>query len=786
MKFTNGFWGIRRNVTAHFPAEVYDLKASNKELAIFTPVRPASHRGATLNCPMLSISFSSPMENIIRVRIVHHKGTLIRSPGFSIASTNPSVKIKDSKDFASFQSNELMARINKKDGWMVEFLGGGQVLTNTGFRNIGYLAIQSDRGMPGDEYHPEYYAERYMKEELALGVGEYIYGLGERFTPFVKNGQVVDMWNEDGGTASEQTYKNIPFYLSSFGYGVLVNHPEKVSFEVGSEKVSRVGFSVPGESLEYFIIYGTEPKKVLERYTALTGRPALPPAWSFGLWLTTSFTTDYDEKTVTGFIRGMADRGLPLHVFHFDCFWMKGFHWCDFQWDPDVFPEPGAMLKRLKERGLRICVWINPYIAQRSHLFEEGMEKGYLLKRPNGDVWQCDLWQAGMGIVDFTNPGACKWFADKLRTLVDMGVDCFKTDFGERIPTDVMYHDGSDPVKMHNYYTLLYNRTVFRALEEKLGKGKAVLFARSATAGSQQFPVHWGGDCSATYESMAETLRGGLSLCLSGFGFWSHDIGGFESTAPPDVYKRWIAFGLLSSHSRLHGSSSYRVPWLYDEESVDVLRHFTRLKCRLMPYLFGKALEAHNKGIPVMRAMVLEFPDDPACELLDRQYMLGDALLIAPVFRKDGKVKYYLPEKQWTDFITGKVKKGGEWLDETHGFSSVPLLARPDTVVPVGSVDNRPDYDFGSNVVLHIFQLSGDCRITTEVPSINGTIDRIFKTSRQGNKITIKCNKPGKPWKILLRGINTIKSAKEGKASKNHLGTMVEADKKSQTITVRI
>ena len=446
-------------------------------------------------------------------------------------------------------------RVAKGPDWRVEFLDGDRVITSSGWRGMAMMDAPDGR---------------FMVEQLSLGVGECVYGLGERFTPFVRNGQVVDLWNEDGGTASEQAYKNIPFYLTNRGYGVFVNHPEKVSYEVASEKVERVQFSVPGESLDYFLIYGPTPKEVLSRYTALTGRPALPPAWSFGLWLTTSFTTDYDEATVTSFIQGMADRDLPLHVFHFDCFWMREFHWCNFEWDQRCFPDPAAMLARLKARGLRICVWINPYIAQRSALFDEGMAGGYLVKRPDGDVWQWDRWQAGMGLVDFTNPDACRWFGDKLAALVDMGVDCFKTDFGERIPTDVVWHDGSDPLKMHNYYAYLYNKTVFEVLEEKLGVGEAAVFARSATAGGQQFPVHWGGDSTATFESMAESLRGGLSLCLSGFGFWSHDMGGFEQTASADVYKRWCAFGLLSSHSRLHGSGSYRVPWLFDnDEPVD-------------------------------------------------------------------------------------------------------------------------------------------------------------------------------------------------------------------------
>ena len=332
-------------------------------------------------------------------------------------------------------------------------------------------------------------------------------------------------------------------------------------------------------------------------YNRLTGMPALPPAWTIGLWLTTSFTTSYDEDTVTGFIQGMADRDIPLHVFHFDCFWMKGYEWVNFTWDPDTFPDPAAMIQRYKERGLHICCWINSYVGQKSSMFREGMENGYFVKNTDGTVWQWDFWQAGMALVDFTNPAACKWYQDKLEALIDMGVDSFKTDFGERIPvTGIEYYDHSDPVRMHNYYTYLYNKTVFELLERKLGKKEACLFARSATAGCQQFPVHWGGDCTATYPSMAEDLRGGLSLSMGGFGFWSHDMGGFEQTATADVYKRWCQFGLLSSHSRLHGSTSYRVPWLFDEEACDVLRAFVKLKCSLMPYLYAMAVKRTRKG----------------------------------------------------------------------------------------------------------------------------------------------------------------------------------------------
>ncbi|MBQ6563324.1 MAG: alpha-xylosidase [Clostridia bacterium] len=574
-----------------------------------------------------------------------------------------------------------------------------------------------------------------MQEALELDVGENVYGLGERFTPFVKNGQVVDIWNGDGGSCSELAYKNVPFYFTNKGYGVFVDDPGDVSFEVGSENVERVQFAVEGESLTYYIIGGDTPLDMLRRYTALFGRPALPPAWSFGLWLSTSFTTDYDEKTATSFIEGMARRQIPVSVFHFDCFWMKGFNWCDFTWDEEVFPNPKEMLARYKARGLHICVWINPYIGENSPLFAEASELGYLLKTVDGSVWQTDLWQAGMGIVDFTNPGARAWYQEKLARLLENGVDCFKTDFGERIPASgVVWHDGSDCRRMHNYYTQLYNETVFTLLEETRGEGEAVVFARSATAGGQKMPVHWGGDNSASYVSMAETLRASLSLAGCGFGFWSHDISGFESTAPADVYKRWCAFGLMSSHSRLHGSSSYRVPWLFDEEASTVLAGFVRLKHRLMPYLYRMAVKAHEEGAPMMRPMVMMYPEDPACASLDRQYMLGDSLLVAPVFSQSGDVDYYLPKGAWTHLLDGRKQQGGVWMHDVCSFEKMPLWVKENTVLPVGACDERPDYDYTENVELQLYELEDGVH-SVIIPDLKGKCAARIQVTKNGEDV---------------------------------------------------
>ncbi|MFD7877826.1 alpha-xylosidase [Streptomyces sp. NPDC059766] len=732
MKFTDGYWLLREGVTAAHPVEVLDVTATagtpsgGGTLEIHAPTQPIRHRGDLLKGPVVTISAHTPLPDVIGVTLTHFEGEQPRGPEFEVSREELSPQITHDDEHAALTSGALTLRVARTGPWRVDFLAHGRALTGSGPKGMGIM--QDATGA------------HYLREQLGLGVGTSVYGLGERFGPLVKNGQVVDIWNADGGTATEQAYKNVPFYLTNAGYGVFVDHPGKVSFEVGSESVSRVQFSVEAQQLTYYVIYGPTPKEILRKYTALTGRPALPPAWSFGLWLSTSFTTSYDEETVTKFIDGMRDRELPLSVFHFDCFWMREFNWCDFRWDPRVFPDPEGMLARLKERGLRISAWINPYIAQRSPLFAEGRALGHLLRRPDGSVWQWDLWQPGMALVDFTSPAARDWYAQKLKALLDQGVDCFKTDFGERVPVDVAWSDGSDPERMHNYYPYLYNRTVFDVLREHRGEGEAVVFARSATAGSQQFPVHWGGDCEASYESMAESLRGGLSLGLSGFGYWSHDIGGFEGTPSPALFKRWIAFGLLSSHSRLHGSSSYRVPWLFDEEAVDVLRRFTRLKLALMPYLYDAARTAHTEGTPVMRAMALEFPDDPGCAHLERQYMLGPDLLVAPVFSDEGDVTYYVPEGDWTDFLTGRTVSGPRWVRERHGFDSVPLLVRPGAVIPVGAVADRPDYDFADGVTLRAYGLRRGARVTVRAGDVT------FTVVREGDTLRASCEDPSVPW----------------------------------------
>ncbi|KAJ5375230.1 Aldolase-type TIM barrel [Penicillium concentricum] len=736
MKFTAGMWCLQEGVNIEWMSNVERFSIEDDSVNLLLNKFQA-HRGHTLNSPTVSARVTSPLEGVIGVKLVHWDGQNDNGPHYHLNKATGHTKIQHDKEEKklNYTSGPLNLAVNTSaNDLALEYLSpSGKKLTGQSFRSIGYVRDQrTDKHRYDDGIYAE--TQGYMLAGLDLGVGEKVYGLGERFGPLVKNGQTVDIWNEDGGTSSELAYKNIPFYISSKGYGVFVNHPGKVSLEVQSERTTRVNISVPGEEIEYFVVYGATPKDILNRYTALTGRPALVPSWSYNLWLTTSFTTNYDEETVTGFLDGFRDRDIPLGVFHFDCFWMKSYQWCDFDFDSEMFPDALGYLKRLKERGLRISVWINPYIAQASPLFAEGKKNGYFIKRTDGSVWQWDMWQAGMAVVDFTNPAACDWYNAHLERLMEMGVDSFKTDFAERIPVKgVQYHNGADPERMHNYYALLYNKVVYETLSKGVGRNQGLLFARSTAPGGQAYPVHWGGDCESTFEAMAESLRGGLSLMLSGYIFWASDIGGFEGTPPPALYKRWVQFGLMSTHSRLHGSSSFRVPWIYGEDCSDVLRDCVKRKILLTPYILQEALKGHGNGTPLMRPLFLEFPDDLNTYAVDTQYMFGPNLLIAPVFTEEGEVTFYVPESsddeagKWISwFDHSKSYESGRWYTETHDFDTMPILIRPGSVTITNPTIKAPEDDALSGIELLV---NGRLRSETTVEIVNSAqSDEILKT----------------------------------------------------------
>ncbi|KAF9448364.1 glycoside hydrolase family 31 protein [Macrolepiota fuliginosa MF-IS2] len=743
MRFNDGFWLLKNGVKPFYGLQAIQVTNDDRGYDLQVSTRPIRHRGDTLGGPVLSVRVHAPTKDVIGVRIEHF-ASLDPQPSIPLFPNDPPVPetkfYKEGPNY-SILSGDLKAEITENP-YTVTFKSPEKTLTFAGAKHQAVFDVPSHWTTlsasnssclshdPSSNPRPEPLPTivRYVNSELNLSPGELIYGLGEQFGAFVKNGQSIKIWNQDGGTSSDQAYKCVPFYITNRNYGVFINHAGEVEVEVGSEKVSRVGVSVADKSLEYFIIYGKTPLEILDKYTRMTGRPAILPSWSFGLWLTTSFLTSYSTETVSGFLEGMKERQCPVRVFHIDCFWMKQYEWCSFTFDPDNFPDPKAYLTGIKEKyGVKICLWINPYISQLSPIFKEGVKGGYFIKRKDGTPWQWDLWQPGLAVVDITNPEARKWYNGKLTALLDLGVDCFKTDFGERIPhTSVVFHDNSDPYRMHNTYSVIYNELVFNLLRERFGEGEAVLFARSSTVGGQRFPVHWGGDCESTWEAMAEALRGLLSLTASGFGYASHDIGGFEGHPDPEIYQRWAAFGLFSSHSRLHGSSSYRVPWNYGEEAAKNMAAWLDAKYRLMPYIYNLSIQARLYGHPIQRAMFLEFPEDRTTHHLDRQYMLGPSILVAPVFVPLGEEsEYYLPAGKWTNFWDReRVVQGPKWIKEHVPIHEIPVWVREGTVLLLGPKGKgKPDYKYTENLDVQVYEFdaAGKEMIDVDIPSGRGT-----------------------------------------------------------------
>lgn len=559
-----------------------------------------------------------------------------------------------------------------------------------------------------------------VTESFHLRQDEHLFGLGEKFTPLDKRGQRIITWTQDAfGSTSERSHKNIPFLISTRGYGLLLDTGAKVTWDLGTVSCQAYTMTLDAPYLDAYIIYGPTPAEILERYTQLTGCAPVPPKWSFGLWLSGAGTYR-DRAAIEKLVEGAEQRRLPVDVIHVDTWWMKWRTYCDFRWDRDAFPNVEEFITKLHGKGLRLTLWEHPYISVESDLFEYGKTRGYFVKRPDGEVYVINYglslaprpdgiirtatpetsWNAPVAIIDLTNPDVYHWFQDLHRPVLQMGVDAFKTDFGEDIPYDAVFANGQTGREMHNLYPLLYNQAVYEVTEQERGYG--VVWSRSGTAGNQRYPVCWSGDPAADFDSLACTIRGGLSIGLSGVPFWSNDIGAYRGTPTPRLYVRWAQFGLMCSHSRMHGDSP-REPWFYGEEAAAIVRQYVELRYRLFPYLYSAAREASRTGMPVMRAMPLAFPDDANTYDKDLQYMLGPSLLVAPVYDDSDSRSVYLPAGKWVDWWTGAVYDGPANIRVHAPLDTLPLFVRAGAIIPMIAPAQRIPQGLISPLIVEVY-----------------------------------------------------------------------------------
>ncbi len=530
-----------------------------------------------------------------------------------------------------------------------------------------------------------------------LAQDERIYGFGESFTRLDKRGQRVVAFLRDAmGVQGSYQYKSIPFFLSSRGYGMFVHTSAPVTFDVGAEYDSHHTIYSGDELLDLFIFLG-DPKDVVSEYTAITGRSPVPPLWSFGLWM--SRITYKSEAEVRDVAAKLRQYKVPADVLHLDTGWFETDWRSDYQFSKTRFTDPAKMIADLKKDGFHISLWQYTYFTPKNALWKELVDQNLAVRDRGGRLATEDA------VLDFTNPKAVEWYKAKVGALLKMGVSVIKADFGEGAPLEGIYANGRTGWYEHNLYPVRYNEAVWDLTKQVTGDG--IIWGRSAWAGSQRYPLHWGGDAENSNSAMAAELRGGLSFGLSGFTFWSHDVGGFVQRAPADLYRRWMAMGALTSHMRTHGAPP-REPWEYGPAMLADFQHGLGLRYSLMPYIYSQAHVASARGWPMVRTLFFEYPDDPTSWTIEDEYMFGANLLVAPLFTDSATSRrVYLPPGTWIDYQSGKSYPGAQWHEITAGEVPVVLLVKDHTVLPHVAVAQSTAQIDWKNVELRTFASDG-------------------------------------------------------------------------------
>lgn len=581
---------------------------------------------------------------------------------------NTGWSVKESADAISYKSEFGEIEIKKYPWRLVIKDKDGKVLTQT--RHIADNDSSQVKLLPFNFIKRGQDNSRSVNPVFTLAPGEKIFGCGESFTSLNKVGQKVHLTVTDPqGPETDQMYKPVPFFMSNRGYGVFMHTSAPATCDFGASYIGADRIFMKDEKMDFFFFIG-EPKEILDEYTNITGKSPMLPLWSFGTWMSRiSYFTQDEGLDVAKQLRANK---IPADVIHFDTGWF-GVDWqCDYEFSKDRFADPVAMLKTLKDKNFHTCLWQLPYFTPKNALFSEIIEKGLNVRNDAGGMPYEDA------VLDFSNPEAVKWYQGHIAHLLSEGVATIKCDFGEAAPLGGLYHSGKTGLYEHNLYPLRYNKALWEVINRETGEG--IIWARSAWAGSQRYALHWGGDAATTNTGMLGDLRGGLSFGLSGFSFWSHDIGGFVTASPEEIYRRWLPFGFLSSHSRAHGAPPTE-PWHISKDFTDAFRACAEMKYKLMPYVYAQAKDCSNRGLPMVRALFIEFPGDPGAWNVEDEYMFGSQILVAPLLESGTERTCYLPKGKWIDYQTGKVYDGGY---QTIKAGKIPcvILVRDGSLIP--------------------------------------------------------------------------------------------------------
>ncbi len=575
---------------------------------------------------------------------------------------------------------------------------------------------------------------RRINPVFSLKPGEMIFGCGESATGLNKAGQKINLFVTDPqGPETDMMYKPVPFFMSNRGYGMFMHTSAPVTCDFGASHIGLSKLFMGDENLDLFIFLG-EPKDILDAYTSLVGKPAMPPLWSFGTWM--SRITYFSEKEGREVAQNIRKNKYPCDVIHFDTGWFDVDWQCDYEFSKNRFSDPEKMLSDLKQQGFHVCLWQLPYFTPKNRYFQELIDKNLYVRNGNGSLPYEDV------CLDFSNPQTVSWYQSKIQGLLKQGVGAIKVDFGEGAPLDGLYASGKSGWYEHNLYPLRYNKAVADITRQT--NGDNIMWARSAWAGSQRYPLHWGGDAATNNTGLIGTLREGISFGLSGFAFWSHDMGGFVQSTPDDLYCRWIPFGFLTSHTRAHGAPPTE-PWLYDSKRVQtVFRKSAEMKYQLMPYVYAQAKDCTERGLPMVRALFVEFPHDKGAWRVEDEYMFGSQILVAPILEDNSTQReVYLPEGRWIDYQTGKTYEGGRWQQMEAGQLPIIMLVRDGSVLPhVKLAQSTGDIDW-NNIQLKVYATdkSKDAEGIICLPTDNRI--QPVKVGFQGGKAQIKTTVSG-------------------------------------------